>query len=171
MEPLEIWACTTTDFTIRLASLPETLALGVVNPDTEQYEPFRFILSGHFLDCQETMYWHFVVEGIHGRVSSGNEHFVQKGLKVCVDRIQQNKTGFYHRHHGTWLMLRSCTRSALVLLAAGRCVELAGFLSLGWKEAVLDVTRMLAFWKDESGDILEMLNVLQILLDADDAAM
>lgn len=68
-------------------------------------------------------------------------------------------------------MLRSCTRSALVLLAAGRCVELAGFLSLGWKEAVLDVTRMLAFWKDESGDILEMLNVLQTLLDVDDSAM
>jgi hypothetical protein len=158
------------DDTIRLASLPETLALGVANPDTDQYEPFRFILSGHFLDCQETMYWHFVVQGIHGRVC-GNEKFVRKGLKVCVDRIQQNRTGFYHRHHGTWLMLRSCTRSALVLLAAARCVELVGFLSPGWKGAVLDVTRMLTFWTDESGDISEMLDVLRTMLDAQGLAV
>lgn len=171
MIPLQFCVCIMTDDTIRLASLPETLALGVVNPDTDQYEPFRFILSGHFLDCQETMYWHFVAQGIHGRVCNGNEKFVRKGLKVCVDRIQQNRTGFYHRHHGTWLMLRSCTRSALVLLAAARCVELVGFLSPGWKEAVLDVTRMLTFWKDESGGISEMLDVLRTMLDAEGLAV
>lgn len=168
----QAWTFLMTDlFALRLGSLPETLSLDVANPDTDQYEPFRFILSGHFLDCQETMYWHFVVEGIHGLVRNSNEHFIQKGLKVCVDRIQQNRTGFYHRHHGTWLMLRSCTRSALVLLAAVRRVELAGFLPLGWEEAVLEVTRMLDFWKEDSRDVSEMLNILRTLLEMEDPTM
>jgi hypothetical protein len=63
-------------------------------------------------------------------------------------------------------MLRSCTRSALVLVAASRCVKLAAFLPPGWKEAVFDVTTMLEFWKDESDDLCEILHVLQSLLNA-----
>jgi hypothetical protein len=59
----------------------------------------------------------------------------------------------------------------LILLAAARCVELVGFLSPGWKEAVLDVTRMLTFWKDESGGISEMLDVLRTMLDAEGLAV
>ncbi|KAJ5889302.1 hypothetical protein N7504_010112 [Penicillium tannophilum] len=149
-----------------LLSLPEALALDIDTPDKDQYEPFRFILSGHFLDCQETMYWQFLVEAIHGRVHGTSDLFLRKGLKVCVDRIQQNHKGFYHRHHGTWLMLRSCTRSALVLLAAERSVYLVHLLPLGWEEAVIGVTKMLKFWKDESRDVFEMLEILQALPSA-----
>ncbi|KAJ6099788.1 hypothetical protein N7467_001323 [Penicillium canescens] len=147
-------------------SLPEALALDVETPNTDQYEPFRFILRGHFLDCQETMYWHFLVEAIYGRVHASSDVFLRKGLKVCVDRIQQNQRGFYHRHHGTWLMLRSCTRSALVLLAAERCANLVHLLPLGWEETIFDVAKMLKFWKDESSDVHEMLDILQTLMNA-----
>lgn len=154
------------DLTVRrLQSLPAVLAFDVATPDTDQYEPFRFILNGHFLDCQEAMYWHFVDEGMRGRVGQSDEKSIRKGLKVCVDRIQQNHKGFYHRHHGTWLMLRSCTRSALVLLAAARSVDLTSFLPLGWKEGVVDVTKMLEFWKDESRDVREMLNIVRTILE------
>ncbi|KAJ5816220.1 hypothetical protein N7447_008453 [Penicillium robsamsonii] len=149
-----------------LRSLPEALAPDVENPHTDQYEPFRFILSGHFLDCQETMYWHFLVEAIHGRGDGTSDSLLHKGLKVCVNRIQQNRTGFYHRHHGTWLMLRSCARSALVLLAAERSVDLVCFLPIGWERAVVDVTEMLEFWKHESNDIMGLFNIVQTLLQA-----
>lgn len=156
----------TDSFNNRLRSLPDALALGADNQEPNQYEPFRFILSGHFLDCQETMYWHFLVEAIHGHVDENHNTLLQKGLKVCLDRIQQNHSGFYHRHHGTWLMLRSCTRSAFVLLAAERRLELVPLLPLGWEEAIFDVSRMLRFWKDESNDIAELFNILQMLLAA-----
>ncbi|OQD98654.1 hypothetical protein PENVUL_c069G01832 [Penicillium vulpinum] len=149
-----------------LRSLPEALAPDVDKPNTDQYEPFRFILSGHFLDCQETMYWHFLVEAIHGRVDGNSDILLRKGLKVCVDRIQQNQTGFYHRHHGTWLMLRSCTRSALVLLAAERSGNLVSFLPRGWEAAVYDVSRMLEFWKDESNDVMGLFTIVQTLLES-----
>jgi hypothetical protein len=150
----------------RLRSLPTPLELGGPDSDREQHEALRFILNGHLLDCQEVMYWRFVVDAVHGRLRHGTnaELFLRKGLKVCVDRIRQNRKGFHHRHHGTWLMLRSCTRSSFVLLAAVRCADLAPYLPMGWEEAVIDVARMLRLWKDESADINEMLSILETLL-------
>ncbi|KYG47169.1 hypothetical protein M433DRAFT_152584 [Acidomyces richmondensis BFW] len=146
-----------------LRSLPEPLAFGV--SDKEQNEPLQFILACHFIDCQEILYWPFVTDAAHGRFhGSSTDILLRKGLKVCVDRIEQNRKGFYHRHHGTWLMLRSCTRSALVLLAATRCPELQQYLPVAWEESVLHVTRMLRFWKDEARDIGEMLNIVETLL-------
>ena len=111
------------------------------------------------------MYWHFVVDAVHGRARSGShESFVRKGLQVCVQRVEINEKGFYHRHHGTWLMLRSCTRSALVLLAAARCAELVALMPEGWEAAVAKVMTMLGFWKEESRDVMDRLQVLETLV-------
>lgn len=150
----------------RLRSLPKQLQLGVTESDNKQHEALRFILNGHLIDCQEAMYWQYMVDAAHGRLRRGlnAELFLRKGLKACVDRIWQNREGFYHRHHGTWLMLRSCARSAFVLLAAVRCEGLAPYMPAGWDEAVADVARMLRLWKDESPDVYEMLNILETLL-------
>jgi len=105
------------------------------------------------------------MDAAHGRLHGpGTDILLRKGLKVCIDRIEQNRKGFYHRHHGTWLMLRSCTRSALVLLAATRCAELQKYMPIAWEESVLHVTRMLRFWKDETRDVGEMLNIVETLL-------
>lgn len=155
-----------TDGYLRLRSLPKQLQLGVAESANDKHEALRFVLNGHLLDCQEAMYWQFVTDATHGRPRRGinAESFLRKGLKVCVDRIWQNRKGFYHRHHGTWLMLRSCARSAFVLLAAVRCDGLAPYLPMGWNEAVVDVARMLRLWKDESPDVYEMLNILETLL-------
>lgn len=148
----------------RLRSLPKPLELGGSDSNKQQHEALRFILNGHYLDCQEVMYWQFVVDAVHGRLHGSNaELFLRKGLKVCVDRIQQNRQGFCHRHHGTWLMLRSCTRSAFVLLAAVRSSDLAPYLPLGWEETVIDVSRMLALWKDESTDVSQLLAFLDTI--------
>lgn len=110
------------------------------------------------------MYWPFVVDAIHGRLRSATaESFARKGLAVCVERIMKNENGFFHRHHGTWLMLRSCTRSALVLLAAARSPGLSSLLPADWEVAVYKVTVMLDFWKDESHDVMDRLHIVQKL--------
>ncbi|CAK7227871.1 Zcf27p [Sporothrix curviconia] len=156
-----------------LHSLPPPLELGSP-PDSirdhDQNEAFRFVLNGHLMDCQEIMYWPFVVDAVHGRGSYASTSFnsftsfLRKGLRVCVDRIRQSRQGFRHRHHGTWLMLRSSTRSALVLLAVVRCPALAHCLPGGWDESVADVAEMLRLWQDESSDVLEMLIAVETLL-------
>jgi hypothetical protein len=157
-------------YDFRLRSLPKPLELGISDSEREQHGALRFILNGHFLDCQEVMYWQYVVDAVHGRLHGPNaELFLRKGLKVCVDRIQQNRTGFCHRHHGTWLMLRSCTRSAFVLLAAARCPDLALYLPMGWEGVVMEVKKMLELWKDESKDVSQVLGYLETLLGASNA--
>jgi hypothetical protein len=138
----------------------------MVHSGEKQHEALRFILNGHLLDCQEVMYWQYAVDAVHGRPRSGPnaDLFLRKGLKVCVDRIRQNHKGFRHRHHGTWIMLRSCTRSALMLLAAVRSLDLALYLPPGWEEGVMDVERMLALWKDESADVSQMLDIVDTII-------
>ncbi|KFY78020.1 hypothetical protein V499_02732 [Pseudogymnoascus sp. VKM F-103] len=149
-----------------LQSLPTALSIETVNPEHKKYAALCFILHGHLLDCKEMMYWQAIVDTVHRRqCGSSTELFVRKGLLVCVQRVQINEEGFYHRHHGTWLMLRSCTRSALVLLAAARCPELVPTLPEGWEEAILKVVDMLSFWKDESMQVLDMLFILERLIE------
>ncbi|KAL3422361.1 C6 zinc finger domain-containing protein [Phlyctema vagabunda] len=152
-----------------LSSLPPTLRLDQ-NVDEEglnssENEALRFILNGHLLDCYEMMYWPFIVEAINGRLSNDPEshRLAKKGLLICVQRIDRNESGFYQRHHGTWLMLRSCTRSALVLLGA-RLSGLPDLATLEWKGAVEKVIRMLRYWKDEAKDVPDRLDVLENLM-------
>ena len=53
-------------------------------------------------------------------------------LANCVYRIETNMEGFLHRHQGTWLTIRSCSRSALMLLGVAAASSAAnGRLVLG----------------------------------------
>jgi hypothetical protein len=141
------------------------LQLNAANDKIKDYAALRFILNGHLLDCYEMMYWPFLVDAVHGKFHGNVTHkFARKGFQICVERIQKNESGFYHRHHGTWLMLRSCTRSALVLLGAARLPELSALLPVGWETAVYKVAMMLSYWKDESREIQDRLDILETLL-------
>lgn len=150
----------------RLSSLPQTLRFDSNENDEDNHAALKFILSGHLLDCYEMMYWPFIVAAVHGRLrGAAAESFAKKGLEICARRIDKNESGFYHRHHGTWLMLRSCTRSALVLLAAVRCPSLAKLLPMNWERAIYKVKDMLSHWKDESRDASDRLYIIDKLMD------
>jgi hypothetical protein len=82
-------------------------------------------------------------------------------LQVCVDRIWVNESGFHHRHHGTWGMMRSCTRSALVLVAAKQCAQLDEILPAGWLPAVRHVIGLLDYWSGECGDAASRRDILE----------
>lgn len=127
----------------------------------------KFVLRGHLLDCYEWIYFPYMLEAIaHQSRQSQTDEFVARGLQMSMERIHKNRKGFKHRHHGVWLMLRSCTRSALILLAASRCREAAELLPLGWKDAVLGVVEMLAYWQDEVEDARNRLRILKELIEA-----
>lgn len=66
-------------------------------------------------------------------------------------------------------MIRSCSRSSFVMLAAVQCPDLAPYVPMDWKDAVMDVAEMLRLWKDESTDVYEMLDILESLLSKHDA--
>lgn len=148
----------------RVASLPPILSLDA--PKSED-DVLKFVLRGHLLDCYESIYFPFMLEVInHQRRDMGVvDEFARKGLQMSVDRIHKNRAGFKHRHHGVWLMLRSCTRSALVLIAARSCPETDDLLPVGWAEAVTSVIEMLFYWQDEAGDAGDRQKILMELMD------
>lgn len=138
-----------------------------VNLDTPQTEDdvLRFILRGHLLNLWEVIYWPFLEIFINWRIHIPDvKQYVRKGLQIGIDRIHINRPGFRHRHHGTWLMLQSCTRSALGLLAAAYSPEAACLLPSDWKEAVFDTIGLLRFWQDEAADASDRLNILEELI-------
>lgn len=125
----------------------------------------KFILEGHLLDCYEMMYWPFMTDIILNGITNGRnpemEQLASKSLFYSVQRIQRNEHGFFNRHHGTWLMLRSCTRSALVLIAARKDPILVTLLPTGWEQAVWKVANMLRFWRKESRDSDDRLRIIE----------
>jgi len=157
-------------------SLPSVLNFELTapgqSPGGDLVDSLKFILDGHLLDCYEMLYWPFLTEIVlHGLPPpAGNngqlqqqavEQLAYKSLHICVQRIHKNEHGFFSRHHGTWLMLRSCTRSALVLLAARKDPVLAGLMPRDWEAAVWKVVRMLDFWGRESLDSGDRLRVIR----------
>lgn len=135
------------------------------SPGGELVDSLKFILDGHLLDCYEMLYWPFLTEmilhGMPGGNSQALEQLAFKSLAICVQRIHKNEHGFFARHHGTWLMLRSCTRSALVLIAARNDPFLSNMMPEGWQNAVMKVAGMLSFWKDESRDCGDRLRIIE----------
>lgn len=149
-----------------LSSLPSVLKPEASNEpqrDERLETVLRYILNGHLIDCYEMMYWnslaHFFEEDTPS-TSEAIESHAAKALQICMQRIRSDSFGFRRRHHGTWLMLRSCTRSALILLAASRNPHLHELLPHGWQGAVEQVKGLLLFWGQESPDAANRLNVL-----------
>ena len=167
-----------------MASLPSVLALNRAHLPNGQpeHESLRLILRSHLLDCFEVMYWPFLQTVLNADASDSMApspqisptvlSFAQKGLDVCIDRIEQTESGFRSRHHGTYLTLRSCTRSALVLMAVrsryARSGEIAACRSLRLPGSLLiavsKVIELLKFWQNESADVSDRLQILETLM-------
>ncbi|KAF3046090.1 hypothetical protein E8E12_010997 [Didymella heteroderae] len=145
----------------------------------EQDEICRFVLRGHLINVWEILYWPFVNWAVASGSSLADTPLMQqlanKGLRMHVDRIHVNRPGFSHRHHGTFGLIKSCTRSALILLAAGNSPVFAVHeqevynderfyrMPNGWKAAVEEVMRLLEAWEPESADLTTMAITLRLL--------
>jgi len=145
-----------------MASLPPMFSL---ETPEESDDVLKFVLRGHLLDCYEWMYFPFMAEVInYGRRGRIVDEYARKGLQMSVDRIRKNQPGFRHRHHGAWLMLRTCTRSALILLAACHSESAQDLIPKDWRDAVLNAMDMLRFWEEEVHDARDRLQILTQLM-------
>lgn len=153
-------------------ALPENMS---TQAPIDEDEICRFVLRGHLINVWEILYWPFVnwaiVSGTHHENEPLIQKLVTKGLQVHVDRIRVNRPGFLHRHHGTFGMIKSCTRSALVLLAVASVSAVGshgghqGYFHLpnGWEAAIKDVIELLEAWEHESADISTMVVTVRLL--------
>ncbi|KAL3466524.1 hypothetical protein BJX64DRAFT_250226 [Aspergillus heterothallicus] len=145
-------------------------------------EPVHDILSGilrsHYIDILDVIYFPAIRAVVCEPLSELGPDLLRitwEGLRNAIDRITISKVGFWHRHQGTWLMIRTCSRSALYLLGValrvkyedGRASALADLLvdEDQWRTAVLQVIHLIEYWEEESIDMRDLLARLKHLYD------
>ncbi|KAL1960921.1 hypothetical protein VTO42DRAFT_5905 [Malbranchea cinnamomea] len=172
------------DFQIKqwLDSLPAPMRF-----PTEASEPTNdillFVLRGHMIDVYEMVRFPAIRAYLTASRPASTQlsptciRLAKEALANAVYRIETNSEGLLHRHQGTWLTIRSCTRSALILLGTaikcrieaeakgvGYRVLEAEMLPDRWKSAVLQVLHMLEVWSKESGHVERLRCIIQRLL-------
>jgi hypothetical protein len=133
-------------------NLPEELTL--TNP-IENDGISQWVLRGKLINFFEAIYWPFVGGSLdllaaNVPVPTPVRDMVKRGLSTHVTQINLNERGFEHRHHGCYFMIRSCTRSALVLLAAAKA---GAQMPTDWGTFVRKVASMLTFWEEEDYEL------------------
>lgn len=172
------------------------------------YDILPWVLRGHHIDVIEILRFPAISEILNNphpspsalianlpSVSSEPTSQLSKEyLENAVRRIEANAEGLLHRHQGSWLTIRSCTRSALALLAmklhhqsesqkasygnnvpddtrayhstpSPVALQADSILPSRWKDAVILVISMLKAWETESHDIGQLRLVIEGLLD------
>ncbi|KAL7793212.1 hypothetical protein V8C37DRAFT_378797 [Trichoderma ceciliae] len=141
-------------------SLPADLS---IHTPVEEDGICRSVLRGRMINLFEQIYWPFVMASISAHVARrpvkpAVAEFAKRGLETHMHQVHVNKPGFHHRHHGSMFMIRACTRSALVLLAAAR----AGCaMPADWEDSVYKTVGMLAYWEDEDRELIHWRATLE----------
>lgn len=147
-------------------SLPDSVSIVEHDlPTGDDGDILRFILRGRTTYFHELISWPFIYAVLNG----GEEtplirQWAAKGFGFHLKRLHINQPGFYHRHHGTWLMIRSSARSACILLAAAQGSSTSQLLPPNWQEAVEATISMLQFWSNDSTGLSVTVDVLNRLL-------
>jgi hypothetical protein len=168
------------------------------------FDILPWVLRGHHIDVIEILRFPAISEILNNHhpspsglianlpsVSSEPASQLSKEyLENAVRRIEANAEGLLHRHQGSWLTIRSCTRSALALLAmklhhqseihhgnnipedtrayqstpSPVSLQADYILPSRWKDAVILVVSMLRAWEPESPDIGQLRLVVEGLL-------
>ncbi|KAJ0331102.1 hypothetical protein COL5a_002635 [Colletotrichum fioriniae] len=156
-----------------ISSLPPSLSFA---EPPEKDDVCRFVLRGHAVNLYEVIYWPFTTAFLDAlganpefageALTPSVELLAQKGLENHVYRLAINRLGYKHRHHGTLPMMRSCSRSALALVAAALLTQSSGSgggyaLPNGWFGVVGEVIDLLAFWECETREMELTRRVLE----------
>jgi hypothetical protein len=144
------------------------------------HDILRWVLRGHRIDIIELIRFPALSNILNSNFghlprSEITIRLAREYLENAVQRIGTNAEGFLHRHQGSWLTIRSCTRSALTLLGTRLKYEeesndresasiIGNILPPGWRVAVLQVLGMLRVWEAESPDVKRLREVLDGLL-------
>ncbi|KAH8649797.1 hypothetical protein BX600DRAFT_441899 [Xylariales sp. PMI_506] len=163
------------EFMVNLRSWYDTLPPPMAFPEDPSQpveDMLRGILRGHLIDIKEVVYFPALRALIFQPMDTlGHQtlHLARQALENDLARISICQEGLWIRHQGTWLMIRSCTRSCLHLLAvvfrATNERVIRALLPGGWKEAVASILQLIDYWKDESPDLEFLYKHLARLYD------
>ncbi|KAE9363780.1 hypothetical protein N431DRAFT_356437 [Stipitochalara longipes BDJ] len=152
--------------------------------DVPTNDILRLILRGHMIDVRDFVRFPALEEVLalnpHTLLTSFSSiqlRLTREYLEIAAESIEANRESFFHRHQGTWLMARTCTKSSLILLAMAlrcqaearstgiRATELEEMmLPTRWRKAVEQTVETLTYWSDESNDLSRLNDLLRDLL-------
>ncbi|RYP64817.1 hypothetical protein DL771_008597 [Monosporascus sp. 5C6A] len=159
---LEALSTAIPDYEVQAAAWTNGLPPELSIHDTTGDDVCRAILRGHLVNLFELIYWPFVMATLDGTRDwlshSATRELAYRGLETHVNRLLVNEPGFFHRHHGTLFMIKACTRSAMVLIAAART---GGLMPPGWDDAVLKATELLGYWANDMPDLARWKAILE----------
>lgn len=143
------------------ASLPTELSIH--NGPPEDDDVCRSVLRCHLVNLFELIYWacnmaslEAAAAGHHAQPSV--QKMAYRGLETHTNRLYVNEPGFMHRHHGTMFMMKSCTRSALILVATA---NMGIKMPPNWREAVYKAIGLLGYWSGEVSDLAHWKTTLE----------
>ncbi|KAL3455104.1 hypothetical protein BJX64DRAFT_80324 [Aspergillus heterothallicus] len=164
---LEDLTRTADGFTEQVSEWQKSLASEVsFTNDRENTDMLKLILRARGLYISELISWPFVYTLLHDGVRPDSpcvQRWTTRALEYHLQKLNNHRVQFYHRHHGTWLMIRSCARSVCILIAASRSPFAGPFLPSDWRAAVDDALQMLRFWQYEVVELAGVVDRLQTL--------
>lgn len=136
--------------------------------EDEEDDVIRFVLRGRVTYVRELTSWPFLAEVMNGRAdwTPETKKWSAKALESHLERLIVNRPGFYHRHHGTWLMLRTSARSAILLLAFSRLFPDSDLMPEKWRGLVSETISMLDHWSTEVFEMKRVVDIAQQLSSA-----
>ncbi|KAI5462773.1 hypothetical protein BGZ63DRAFT_379677 [Mariannaea sp. PMI_226] len=154
------------------------------DPSVPTRNILRYILRQHMIDIQEDVRFP-AIQAIMGSTLSNLdvEQFPPTLIRIvrgfftnAVDRIEANREGLFHRHHGVWLSIRCVSRSVLQLLGmACKCHREGGYgrglelerqlLPAQWHNTIHVALDFLEYWSSESADARRMHKVISGIAD------
>lgn len=144
-------------------SLAPQAFVGHYNKSDDE-DMLRLILRARIAYVQDLISWPFVYSLIHDGVepvSPQAQKWAMMGLSCHLQKLLIHQVRFYYRHHGTWLMMRSCARSACILLAAARRPFSEELLPAKWRGAVEATLEMLQFWRSHLTELNEVVQCIE----------
>ncbi|KAH7134562.1 c6 zinc finger domain-containing protein [Dactylonectria estremocensis] len=134
-------------------------------------DALRGILRSHLVDILDVLYFPAVRAVACEKVRDLGPYTLsaaRSALLNAVYRLTLCEEGFWHRHQGTWLMLRTCSRSLLQLLAVALRAQtepsLADLLPEGWERCAGRMFTVIEYWEPESPDLGFLLARLKHLV-------
>ncbi|CZR65076.1 uncharacterized protein PAC_14976 [Phialocephala subalpina] len=146
-------------------SLPPSVSIAEHDlPTGDDGDILRFVLRGRTTYFHELVSWPFIYAVVNDEEDAPRvRQWTARGFAFHLERLSINRPGFYHRHHGTWLMIRSSARSACILLAGAQVSSTSELLPPNWQEAVEATISMLQFWCNDNAELAITVDILNRL--------
>ncbi|CAG8195708.1 unnamed protein product [Penicillium salamii] len=164
---LEDFAQTADGLMQQLSDWQSSLASEVsITTENETEDMLRLILKSRALYISELVSWPFVYALIHDRIQPNSQtlhKWTARALQCHLHKLKNYRVQFYHRHAGTWLMIRSCARSVLILVGASKLPFAGDLIPKNWRGAVEDALEMFRFWQGHVYELADAIGRIQAI--------